>query len=73
MSIPTFKKSKIHFLQVYLIFGTCNHSQNKLCGAYITHINNNSVFSTNQTLDKLKLLYKQFLKDKDLSSNLTTI
>ena len=46
-------------------FGTCKRSKKKLHGAFITHIDVYPVFSTTKARDKLKALYKQFLKAKD--------
>lgn len=46
-------------------FGTCKRSQKNFCGAFITHIYCDPVFSTAQATDKLKALYEQFLKAKN--------
>ena len=46
-------------------FETCKWSQKKLNGAFITHINGYTFFSTAQAYDKLKQIYEQFIKAKD--------
>ena len=46
-------------------FGDIKRSFQKPRGAYITHINNDPVFSTKQATEKLKYLYYKFLQDKD--------
>ena len=38
-------------------FGTFKKLRKKLCSAYITHINNDPVFSTSQATKRLQLLY----------------
>ena len=55
------------------LFGTCKQSRCKLCGAFITHIDGNPVFSTAQAQDKLKALFEKFLKAKakDFSFEIT--
>ena len=46
-------------------FKICKKVREKILGAFITHINGDPVFATTQAIDKLQVLYKQFLKAKD--------
>ena len=46
-------------------FGTCKRLRTKLCGAFLTYINGDPVFSTAQACDKLQALFEQFLKAND--------
>ena len=46
-------------------FGTCQRLWKKLCGAFLSHIDGDPVFSTSQSSNKLKAFHEQFLKAKD--------
>ena len=47
------------------VYGNVKRSQNKLRGAFITHINGVPVFSTNQATEQLTLLYDQWKTAKE--------
>ena len=58
-------------------FGSLATTRQKLCGCFITHINDVPVFSTNSARAQLQILYKRFKKrqeqgvDKDMNFKIT--
>ena len=46
------------------IFGNIKRSCNRLCDAFITHVNGVPVFSTTRATEQLTLLYDQWRKAK---------